>query len=213
MKTHHTPTAATTQTIWLLDATGQVLGHDTLQDRIIRQPFSTHTLPGLSLQLHAPLPEKSYKALPIRAHFQKQTSLPFPLPDIDIYPTMQDLVALRCLEDGPNWVGLGQEAHEIIFNSSKMTERDYFIPLTRESFLGLVMLFDRSQAEIRTDDGAKVEPAVFLPDMPYGVCLESMAIPLAGNMSIIRQLGQLPAGETMTLMFQEDCSFTVKRLG
>lgn len=213
MKTHHTPEAPTSQTIWLLDATGQMLGHDTLQDRIIRQPFSTRTLPGLSLQLHAPLPERSYKALPIRAHFQKQASLPFPLPDVDVFPTMQDLVALRSLEEGPNWVGLGQGAHEVIFNSSKMTERDYFIPLMKDTFLGLIMLFDRSQADIQTDDGTALDPAVFLPDVPHGIGLGNMVLPLAGNMDIIRQLGQLSAGETMTLMFQEDCSFVVRRLG
>ncbi|MCX5616417.1 hypothetical protein NQF87_05445 [Bombella sp. TMW 2.2559] len=211
MNTHQTtPEASTMQTVWLLDATGQMLGHDTLQDRIIRQPFSPRTLPGLSLQLETPLPEK-HSASPIRAHFQKQVSLPFPLPDVDVLPTMQDLVALRATGDEPNWVGLAEDRRNIIFNAPKMTATDYFLPLTKETFLGLAMLFNRSQIYVQTENGAPVGPAAFLPDMSFGLGLGNMAVPLAGNMSIIRQLTRLAPRESITWLFQEDRSLTIRR--
>ncbi|UPO79650.1 hypothetical protein DTQ13_04325 [Parasaccharibacter sp. TMW 2.1888] len=203
MNTDHTD-QTTSPPLWLLDATGQMLGHDTLNDRIIRQLFDTRAVPGLSLHLQSPLTRRNYASSPIRAHFRKQASLPFPLPEIDVFSTLQDSIALRCVDGNQGWISIGTDLHEIHFDAPKMTPLGYFLPLTGEALLGLAMLFDRGLASVRTADGTMIGPASFLSEKPHGLALGPITTCLADHLETLIQLGRLPPGQELSHSFGQD---------
>lgn len=212
-QTDHEPSLSPPPPLWLLDTTGQMLGHDTLNDRVIRQLFDTRTMPGLSLHLEAPLPQKHQDAPSIRAHFQKQVSLPFPLPEMDVISIMPNIITLRCSEAPQNWLGIGPEMHEVHFNAPIITANDVFLPLTAEAMLGLAMMFDRGLATIQTHDGIAIGPAFFSPNRPHQLTLGDVTFHLAEHLPILTQLGQLLPEQELPLSFGQEQSFTVRRIG
>lgn len=199
-----TPTSPP-QEIWLLDATGQILDHDPLGDRIIRKPFDARTLPGLSLILSAPLPQDDM-ATPVRARFQKRVSLPFPLPDVELTFIPPTLVALHTTEEvSQDWLGEPSDTSEA-----------HFISLTKDGFLGLAMLFNPVMAKVTDSSGADIAPANFVSDIPYGFALGTIAFSLSDNLNRLIQLGHLPQGQETQMSLQQvdthqEHSFTIRR--
>lgn len=212
-QTDHEPPASPPPPLWLLDTTGQMLGHDTLNDRVIRQLFDTRIMPGLSLHLEAPLPQKNQDNPSVKAHFRKQVSLPFPLPGVDVIPIMPNIIALRCSEAMQHWVGIGPEMHEVHFDASLITENDVFLPLTAEALFGLAMMFDRELATIQTHDETTIGPAFFLPNRPHQLTLGDVTFHLAEHLDTLTQLGQLLPGQELSLSFGQMQDFTARRIG
>lgn len=212
-QTDHEPHSSPPPPLWLLDTTGQMLGHDTLNDKVIRQLFDTRTMPGLSLHLEAPLPQKDQDTPAVRAHFRKQVSLPFPLPEVDVIPIMPNIIALRCTEDPPSWLSIGPEMREVHFNAPIITTGDVFLPLTAEALFGLAMMFDRGLASIQTHDGQVIGPAFFPPDSPHQLTLGNVTFHLAEQLDMLTQLGQLLPEQELSLSFGQNHHFTARRIG
>ncbi|MUG05504.1 hypothetical protein GM556_08150 [Bombella sp. ESL0378] len=200
-------TAANAHHLWLLDATGQMMSHDSLADAIILQPFTAHQLPGLALYLKAPL--TSYEDNPpLTARFHKRISLPFPLPESDIIPTSRGLITLRNAETNRHWLTFRSEDNTLDFTAESQDEASSFLPLTLEGYKGLARLIDQNHAELRALNQHVIGPAHVSSEVPFHLHIGEIDVPLPENLSELTRLGQLPAGQqdVITLQHGDDPS-------
>lgn len=195
-----------THNLYLLGATGQIMGHDSLADEIILQPFNVHQLPGLMMRLNEPLsaPVLSYEtADALKARFHKRISLPFPLPESELTPTDHGVITLRNTETNHHWLTLTDKANTLDFTVNRQEEAYPFLPLTIESYKGLARLIDQNQAEIRALNQHAVYTAHFSSEVPFHLHIGEIDIPLPKNLAELTRLGQLPAGQQDVITLQQ----------